>query len=125
MKKIISLEAIRKNNCYEEIAEMIDDVSEYDIEVKVRPIEIKIILQELYNLYKEKNIIYQYQEDMSTYFNEIMLIAIENDQEITNNLIFESLSFCHYLQTPVEIEKEDIDTALENAKTKIKRIGEI
>lgn len=125
MGKIISLEARTKDICYEEISEMIDEISEYDIEVKVRPLEIKIVLQELYNLYEEKHVIYQYQEDMSAYFNEIMLMAIENDQKITNNFIFESLSFCHYLQTPVEIEKEDIDNALENAKTKIKRIGEI
>lgn len=123
MKKIVNLDDKVKDKCYEDVSEMIEGLSDYDIAVEVKPAEVKIILQELYDLYKEKAIIYQYLDDMSIYFNDIMVSAIEEEHSLTKEFLFDNLSFCQFLQTPVEIEQTDMESTLEKAKMKIKELG--
>lgn len=120
MGEIISLDNRLKEIYYKEIFNIIEILKDYEIEVKIPEENIKIILDELYNLYKEKEISYEYIEDMLSYFNEICKDAAAEGISLTSKIIFNGLVICHRMMSPVEIEKKDILSALEKAKARIK-----
>ena len=119
--KIIDLNEKKKEFTFSKIEEMLDALRDYDIKVSLTLEELKIIYDELFNLYLEKGIIYEFKEDILTYFNEIICLALEEkEKDFSATYVRNGFLFCQHLMSPMEITKKDINKSLAKANKKIK-----
>lgn len=119
MGKVISLVERRKKQCADEILEIINILEDYDISIYIKQSDILFILNELYNLYLEKQIIYQFLEDMQLYFNEICRDILEENEVLDFSSLSNGFMGCYDLMVPIGIEKEEFSKVFQKAKAKI------
>lgn len=119
MGEIVDFERENKKFYYAEILSIINTLDDYDIDICVNPVDVVIILDELYELYKLKEISYKFLEDMILYFNEICVEVSEGEAPLTNEELFNGLIGSYDLYNEVEISREEIMSCVNRAKIKV------
>lgn len=126
MNKVIYLKDRIIEKCYEEIIEMMMEVTEEtELEVMVSAKEIKILIQNLYSLYQEKEIVNQFLENMNIYFASTLDKALEDPTfpVITSEYLIDNLMNFQWMMSPIEIEPQETYQVLQKAAKKIDNIG--
>ena len=119
--KIIDLSEKKKDYIFTKLEEMLSDLRDYDIRISLNLNDLRIIYDELFNLYLEKGIIYEFREDILTYFNEIICLALEEkEDDFSIEYVNKGFIFCQELMSPIEITKKDVNKTLAKANKKIK-----
>lgn len=119
MGEIVDFERKKKKFYYAEILSIINTLDDYEVDICVNPADVVIILDELYELYKKKEISYQFLEDMILYFNEICVEVSEEYYSLTNEELFNGLINSYDLYNEVEISKEEMISCVNRAKIKV------
>ena len=84
------------------IKEMIYEVNDTDITVFLLEEDLKIILDEFYNYYEKKNIVFSYYESMTNHFEDI-LDSMEEDDELNLFYLLKGLSLYELLESNIEV----------------------
>lgn len=119
MGEIVDFERKKKKFYYAEILSIINTLDDYKVDICVNPADVVIILDELYELYKKKEISYQFLEDMILYFNEICVEVSEEYYSLTNEELFNGLINSYDLYNEVEISREEMISCVNRAKIKV------
>lgn len=119
MGEIVDFERKKKKFYYAEILSIINTLDDYEVDICVNPADVVIILDELYELYKKKEISYQFLEDMILYFNEICVEVSEEYYSLTNEELFNGLINSYDLYNEVEISREEMISCVNRAKIKV------
>lgn len=119
MGEVISLVDRQKEYCFDKILDVINILDDYDVEIDISKKDILLILNDLYDLYLEKKIVYQYLEDMLIYFNEICGDIAYDDEVFDVDSICNGIIGCYELMVPLGIEREDFRKVLKKVKAKI------
>ena len=116
MSKIINLDSIRLENTYQQISALFSQITT-EIEITFSPKQLKFLLTELFKLYKAKNLLSEFNNDMYTYFYETIALAFDQEETYINfDFVLNSLSF---FQSYVEISPEDMSKTLMKCYHKI------
>lgn len=120
MKKIRSIIEFSKDKVYQEVVEILNALEDdYDLDVLVDYKDIYLIIEEFYSYYVSLGIAYEFRESMINHFNDIAIMAVENNCIVDNNFILEGLRLFELCEAAIEIVPEDVSKVLE----KIKRIS--
>lgn len=117
--KIIYLEEVRKKQTYHKVRDLFLALEEDSITLRFQECQLKLLLEEVYQLYLSKNIIYQYSSDMILYFSTICDDIISGEmREVKFSDVMQGVVGCHQLMSPVEIEKRDLTKVISKVKRK-------
>ena len=84
------------------INEMIYEVNDTDITVFLLAEDLKILLDEFYNYYEKKKIVFSYYESMTNHFADI-LDSMEEDDELNLFYLLKGLSLYELLESNIEV----------------------
>lgn len=119
MGNVISLVEKEKKRCADKVLDIISILDDYDVSIEISQHDIVLILSELYDLYLEKQIVYQYTEDMLLYFNEIGRDVLEENEVFDFFSVSNGFMGCYDLMVPIGIEKEEFRKVFQKVKQKI------
>ncbi len=111
--KIININTKKKELIFERIESMLEDLKDYDIIISLSKEQLQVLLEELFNLYQRKKIIYEFEEDILRYFNEIIVMALEEKEKyFSYDYVKKGIIICQSILSPVEISSKDIKKVL-------------
>ena len=102
MKKVLYFKDYILKKTLNKIKEMIYEVNDTDITVFLLEEDLKIILDEFYNYYEKKNIVFSYYESMTNHFADI-LDSMEEDDELNLFYLLKGLSLYELLESNIEV----------------------
>ena len=121
MKKVIPLKKIILRRTEEEVTEILAALREdYNIPVRIKKREIKVLLEEFYDYYEKKGIQYAYREMMIGHMEDI---AISADQEevglVDIGYILRNMKLLELLDSPMEVVPKETKKVLKRIKSKL------
>ena len=108
MKKVESLKEYIINQVMNEIEEMITSLREdYQIFISISKCELRIILNEFYRYYEKKGIQGYFLETIKGHFEDLSIMAIENNNFIDSDFILNQLRLLELLDSPMEVDPRE------------------
>ena len=118
--KVINLTNKKKEYIFEEVANMLTELSEYEIKISLNRESLRIIFEEIYNMYEKKNIsIGDFRLDILTYFNEIMASCLEEKEEFSYEYVLDGFKYFQEIYSPVEITTKEMAKTLKKTRKKL------
>ena len=106
MDKIIKYKDIIINKTFNEINRMLEEIKEDEIKVYLLKEDLLIILNEFYDYYERKNIIFSFNETMINHFSDI-LDNIDDEDELNLFYVLKSLRFYELVESRIEVSPND------------------
>ena len=108
--KVIKLSDKIKDKLRVEVIEIFDILSEdYELFVTVTEEMINVIIDEFYNYYESKNLIYAYYDSLINHFRDLATVAVENDSLVDLSFVLNQLKLFELCDSCMEIDPRDTD----------------
>ncbi len=118
--KVINLTNKKKEYIFEEVANMLTELSEYEIKISLNRESLRIIFEEIYGMYEKNNIsIGEFRLDILTYFNEIMASCLEENEEFSYEYVLDGFKYFQRIYSPVEITTKEMAKTLKKTRKKL------
>lgn len=118
---VVGLGEVRKSRTFTFVDAMFLELAEEGIELKFTDIQLRCLLDELYQLYETKEIVYQYDENMTSYFSTICQDILESNLScVLFSDVMQGVIGCYQLMSPVEVERQDMLQVVSKVKKKVK-----
>jgi hypothetical protein len=122
MNNIIKIADKIKENVRTNILDIFAALDEdYDVEIFISQEEIDLIINEFFDYYESKEIIYAFSTNMINHFNDLAITALENNIDSINlSYVLESLKLFELLESETEVDPTETNKII----TKIKNGSE-
>ena len=114
--KVIFMGDHLKKNVYDGIKEIIEELKDDGGEVSLNDIELKIIIDEFYNYYKSKDILFCFQEAMIEHFNDIADDAYDEVANFNFEYVLGELAFYELIDSRVEVNPKETKKLIKNIR---------
>ena len=117
---IISLDEHRREIVYNKILEIIDELVEDGGKVSLNEIQLKTILNEFYDYYRKKGILFCYEEAMVDHFGDIADDAYDEDANMDLEYTLGELALYELVDSRVEVNPKDTKAIIKSIRSKNK-----
>jgi len=94
MMKVINYSDVIKNKFREEIDASLNALeNEYDIRVMLSDNFIELFIEQFYELYMQKKIIYKYLDEMILAFHQVCLVVIQEKDVLEEEYLLECIKY--------------------------------
>ena len=104
---IVNYKYVVIQNITDEIHDIFLSLVEDGYEVDVNEREVKTILSKFYDYYEKKNILYLFSDTMIGHFEDMAIIAEENDMDIDLNFVLKELQVLELLDSSLAVIPRD------------------
>ncbi len=120
MGKVESIGNFIKKKVREEVLEILRALAlDYDLVVAVKDEEILIIIDEFYDYYQELGISFEFRKTMIDHFNDIAIMAVENESYVDRDFILEGLRLFEFCDSAVEVSSDGVCKVLKRINEKV------
>lgn len=123
MKKLVSLKDIYIKQTLFEAMDVLTTLKEdYEIPIRVKKSDMRVMLTEFYDYYAQKQILYHYPELMIGHMEDIALIAINEEvEEVTMDFVLAKMRLLELLDSPTEVIPPETKRVIQKIKNKIEK----
>lgn len=118
MDNIKDIATFYKEKVCREVFEILDSLEDdYDLEVMVDDGDVYLIIDEFYNYYEELGIVYEFCSSMIGHFNDIAIMAIENDCTVDREFFLRGLELFELCDSAVEVDPIKTNKVLDKIRS--------
>ena len=116
--KIISLDDHKKELVFNNVKEILDELIDDGGEVTLTDDQLRVILDEFYEYYKKKGIMYCFEEAMLDHFNDICDDAYDEDANMDLEYTLGELALYELVDSRVEVNPKETKRIIKTIRSK-------
>ena len=110
MNKILKLSDKFKNRLRVEVLEIFDILKEdYELDVLITVDMINTIIDEFYNYYEKKEIVFAFYDSLINHFNDLATVAVENSVTVDLTFVLNQLKLFELCDSMMIVDPRDTD----------------
>ena len=122
MDKIVSIEEKMKNNIILEFLTICEELKEENIPVDIQLNQFQLIVDEFYQYYKSKSILFSFVETMKGHLSDMMDDACNENCAFTVEFVLEELKLYELLDSLLAVNPKDTRKII---KRLYKKVGDV
>ena len=122
MDKIISLEDKYKNGVMNHFFDICSELREEEISVDISYEQFKMIVDDFYDYYQRKSILFSFVETMNAHLEDMMIDAVDEGCNFNVEFVLEELKLYELLDSLLAVNPSDTKRIV---KRLYKKVGEI
>ena len=122
MDKIISLEDKYKNGVMRHFSSICKELEKEGINVDVKEEQFKVIIDDFYNYYQRKSILFSFVETMNAHLEDMMIDAVDEGCNFNVEFVLEELKLYELLDSLLAVNPSDTKRII---KKLYKKVGDI
>lgn len=108
MNKVIKFSDKIKDKLRDEVLEIFVALKEdYELNVTVSHGMINVIIDEFYEYYEKKEIVFAFYDSLINHFNDLATVAIENDSDVDLSFVLNQLKLFELCDSRMEVDPRD------------------
>ena len=119
MDKIISLEERLKKSVVEEFLNIVQELKEEGVNVTITSSEFQVILDEFYDYYKRKSILYSFVETMKAHLGDMMIDCSNENCSFDVEFVLEELKLYELLDSLLAVDPKDTKRIVDKLYQKV------
>ncbi|MBR2828196.1 MAG: hypothetical protein IKE70_03090 [Bacilli bacterium] len=119
MDKIISLEERLKKSVVDEFINIVEELKEEGIVVDIDSSQFKMIVDEFYDYYKRKSILYSFVETMKAHLGDMMIDCSNENCSFDVEFVLEELKLYELLDSLLAVNPKDTKRIVDKLYQKV------